>query len=91
MKLGLTGHWQVFKLRADAGKRGRFITSWQIYHNRFNGDNAPAWSKMLHPIVILAHNEADNLPQLLNEIRDSPARMESYEVVVVNGSPKIDS
>ena len=46
---------------------------------------------MLHPIVILAHNEADNLPQLLNEIRDSPARMESYEVVVVNGSPKIDS
>ena len=46
---------------------------------------------MLHPIVILAHNEADNLPHLLNEIRDSPARMESYEVVVVNGSPKIDS
>ncbi len=39
---------------------------------------------MLLSVVIPAHNEADNLPQLLNEIRTSLARMESYEVVVVD-------
>lgn len=39
---------------------------------------------MLISVVIPAHNEADNLPQLLNEIRTSLARMESYEVVVVD-------
>ena len=39
---------------------------------------------MLLSVVIPAHNEAENLPQLLNEIRASLAGMESYEVVVVD-------
>jgi len=39
---------------------------------------------MFLSVVIPAHYEADNLPQLLNEIRTSLACMESYEVGVVD-------
>ncbi|MDA1232643.1 MAG: glycosyltransferase family 2 protein, partial [Planctomycetota bacterium] len=39
---------------------------------------------MIVSVVIPAHNEAENLPQLLDEIRTSLSRMESYEVVVVD-------
>ena len=39
---------------------------------------------MLLSVVIPAHNEAGNLPQLLREIRTSLTCMESYEVVVVD-------
>lgn len=39
---------------------------------------------MLLSVVIPAHNEAENLPRLLEEIRISLAKMESYEVVVVD-------
>ena len=39
---------------------------------------------MLISVVIPAHNEADNLPKLLNEIRTSLAQVQSYEVVVVD-------
>lgn len=43
---------------------------------------------MLLSVVIPAHNEAANLPQLLHEIRIALSCMDAYEVVVVDdGSP----